>query len=40
MQHAFVATSSGSDEQSAKMDNYVSVTNNKMLNHKANVAVK
>ena len=30
-QHVFVATSSESDEPSANMDNYTSVTNNKMV---------
>ena len=39
-QHVFVATSLESDELSAKMDNYTSVTNNKMLYHKADVAVE
>ena len=39
-QHVFVATSSESDELSANMDNYTSVTNNKMLLHTADVAVE
>ena len=39
-QHAFVATSSKSDESSANMDNYTSVTNNKMLYHTADPAVE
>ena len=33
--NVFVATSSESDELSANMDNYTSVTNNKMLYNKA-----
>ena len=32
-QHAFVATSSESNEPSANMDSYVSITNNKMFYH-------
>ena len=39
-QHVSVATSSESDELSANMDNYTSVTNNKMLLHTADVAVE
>ena len=39
-QQVFVATSSESDELSANMDNYTSVTNNKMLLHTADVAVE
>ena len=39
-QHVFVATTSKSDELSANMDNYTSVTNNKMLLHTADVAVE
>ena len=39
-QHVFVATSSESDELSANMDNYTSVTNNKMLYHTADAEVK
>ena len=39
-QHVFVATSSESDELSANIDNYTSVTNNKMLLHTADVAVE
>ena len=35
----FAATSSESDELSANMDNYTSVTNNKKLLHAADVAV-
>ena len=38
--HVFVPTTSKSDELSANMDNYTSVTNNKMLYHKAEVVVK
>ena len=39
-QHLLVATSSESDELSANVDNYTSVTNNKMLYHTADVAVE
>ena len=39
-QQVFVATSSESDELSANMDNYTSVTNNKILLHTADVAVE
>ena len=39
-QHVFVATSSESDELSARMDNYTSVTNNKILLHTADVTVE
>ena len=39
-QHVFAATSSISDEPSANMDNYTSVTNNKMLYHIADVAIE
>ena len=39
-QHVFVATSSESDELSTNMDNYTSVTNNKMLLHTADIAVE
>ena len=39
-QHVFVATSWESDELSANMDNYTSVTSNKMLYHTADVAVE
>ena len=38
--NVFVATSSESDELSANMDNYTSVTNNKMLYHTADVVVE
>ena len=38
-QHVFVANSSESDELSANMDNYTSVTNNKMLLYTVDVAV-
>ena len=40
VQHVFVATSSESDELSANMDSYTSVTKNKMLYHTADVAVE
>ena len=39
-QHVFMTTSSESDERSANMDNYVSVTNNKMIYHTADVTVE
>ena len=39
-QHVFVATSSESDELSANMDNYASVTNNKMLYHTTDVVIE
>ena len=39
-QHVFVANSSESDEPSTNMDNYTSVTNNKMLYYTADVAVE
>ena len=39
-QSVFVANSSESDEPSANMDNYTSVTNNKMLYHTADVVVE
>ena len=39
-QHVFVANSSESDKLSANMDNYTSVTNNKMLYHTAVVVVE
>ena len=39
-QHVFVATSSESDELSANVNNYTSVTNNKMLYHTADVEVE
>ena len=39
-QHVFVATSSESDELPANIDNYTSVTNNKILLHTADVAVE
>ena len=39
-QHAFVETSSESNELSANMNNYTSVTNNKMLYRTADVAVE
>ena len=39
-QHLFVITSSESNEPSANMDNYTSVTNNKMLYHTADVSVE
>ena len=39
-QHVFVATSSESDELSVNMDNYTSVTNNKILYRTADVAVE
>ena len=38
--HVFAENSSESDELSAKIDNYTSVTNNKMLYHTADVAVE
>ena len=40
IQHVFVATSSESDDISANMDNYTSVTNNKILYHTADVTVE
>ena len=39
-QSVFEANSSESDEPSANMDNYTSVTNNKMLYHTADVVVE
>ena len=39
-QHVFVSTSSESDELSANMDNYTSVTNNKTLYYTADFAVE
>ena len=39
-QHVFMAISSEPNEPSAKMDNYVSITINKMLYHTADVAVE
>ena len=39
-QHVFVATSSESDELSMNMDNFTSVTNNKMFYHTADVTVE
>ena len=39
-QHAFVATSLESDELLANMDNYTSVTNNKIFYHTADIAVE
>ena len=39
-QHVFVATSSESDELSANVDNYTSVTNNKMLYRKQMLQLK
>ena len=38
-QHVFVANSSESDELSVNMDNYISVTNNKILYHTSDVVV-
>ena len=39
-QHVFVATSSESDGRLANINNYTSVTNNKMFYHTADVAVE
>ena len=38
--HLFVATSSKSDEPPANIDNYTSITNNRMLYHTADVVFK